>query len=57
MKVSRYAKAVVAAAGPVLYAAQAAVTDGRVDGQEWLTIGLAVLVAAGVWKVPNRPAR
>lgn len=54
MKISKYWKAVIAGSGPVLLAAQAAVTDGAVDGQEWLTIGLAVLVAAGVWRVPNR---
>lgn len=54
MKISAYWKTVVASLGPVVYAAQAAVTDSRITVDEWVTIGVAVLVAAGVWRVPNR---
>lgn len=53
MKVSKYAKAVVAGLGPVVLAAQAAVTDGVISNAEWVTIGVAVAVAAGVVAVPN----
>ncbi|MFI0357312.1 hypothetical protein [Actinomadura sp. 9N407] len=56
MKISKYWKGVIAGAGPVLYAVQAAVTDSQVTTSEGITIGLAVLVALGVYAVPNRTA-
>lgn len=51
----RYAKFIVAVliAGGV--ALQAALTDDHVTNAEWLTIGIAVLGALGVWAVPNKP--
>ncbi|MBA9003651.1 MULTISPECIES: hypothetical protein [Thermomonospora] len=55
MKISAYWKSVIAAAGPVLLAAQAAIEDGRIDSGEWIPIGVAVLVALGVWGIPNKP--
>ncbi|MFC7817544.1 hypothetical protein ACFUTR_23220 [Streptomyces sp. NPDC057367] len=55
MKVSRYAKAVVAAVTAGSAALGTAVQDGAVDSGEWVTVGLAVLAALGVtWAVPNR---
>jgi hypothetical protein len=54
VKISKYWKAVVASAGPVLLAAQAAVDDGHIDAAEAATILIAILVAVGVWRVPNK---
>jgi hypothetical protein len=58
MKISAYRKSVIAGAGSVLLAAQAAVSDGRIDSAEWIPIGVAVLVALGVFAktVPIRSA-
>jgi len=53
-KIFGYAKAVVAAATPVFALVQAAVTDNKIDGQEWLNILVAVVVAGGVLLVPNK---
>ena len=55
VKISPYWKGVVAGLGPVVYAIQAAVTDGGVTGSEGIGIGIAVLVALGVYAVPNSP--
>lgn len=55
MKVSRYAKGIIAGLSPVLIVVQAAITDGVITTTEWVTIGLAVAAAAGVVAVPNRP--
>lgn len=52
----RYAKFFVAAGIAGLTALAAAITDDHVSNAEWVTIGLAVLGAVGVWAVPNRPA-
>lgn len=55
-KLSRYWKAVIAAAGPVFLVVQAAVTDNRISTEEWVGIGAAVAVAAGVFMKRNAPA-
>lgn len=55
MKVSRYAKGIIAGLGPVVFAGQAAVTDGVITNAEWVTIVVALLVALGVVAVPNAP--
>ena len=55
MPVSKYAKLVVAALAAGAVALNAAVTDGTITNGEWVTIGLAVLGALGVWAVPNKP--
>ena len=49
MDVSRYSKAIAAAAGAV----SIAVADGFLDANDAITIGLAVLAAIGVYMVPN----
>lgn len=54
LRISRYWKAVIAGAAPVLAAVQAAVDDGHIDVGEGLTIAGALLVAFGVWRVPNK---
>lgn len=54
MKVSAYWKSVIASLAPVLAAVQAAGDDGRFDINEGITIGIAVLVALGVYAVPNK---
>lgn len=54
MKISAYWKTVVASLAPVLAAVQAATDDGHVDVGEGLVIAGAVLVAFGVWSVPNK---
>lgn len=54
LKISRYWKGVIAGAGPVLAAVQGAADDGHIDAMEWLTIGGALLIAFGVWRVPNK---
>ena len=49
MNISRYAKAVTAAAGAI----SIAVADGILDANDGITIALAVLAAIGVYMVPN----
>jgi hypothetical protein len=53
MKLSAYVKTVVAAAAAGAVAVNAAVTDSVVTNGEWVTIGLAVLGALGVYAAPN----
>lgn len=55
LKVSEYWKTVIAGAGSVLIVVQSAVSDGGINGSEGITIGIAVLVALGVWAKANRP--
>lgn len=50
----RYAKLIVAFVGACAVALQAALTDGVVTNQEWLTIVISVLTALGVWGAPHR---
>jgi hypothetical protein len=51
-----YAKAVIGCLVAGLGALAAALDDNTVSTQEWVTIMLAALIAAGgVWAVPNRP--
>ncbi|MGH3673655.1 MAG: hypothetical protein ACRDSH_24000 [Pseudonocardiaceae bacterium] len=53
-----YAKAIVAVAAAAAVALQAALTDGSITPQEWVTIATAVLSALGVYLVPNsNPAK
>lgn len=54
MKISKYWKAVIAGLTPVLVTVQSAVDDGRVDVGEGLAIAGALLIAFGVWRVPNK---
>lgn len=49
MNISKYSKAIAAAAGAITIA----VADGVFDAHDGITIGLAVLAAIGVYKVPN----
>jgi len=58
MKVSEFAKAVVAGVAAAALVAERVVSDGTVTPQEAVEIVLAVLAVYGVYKVPNAaPAR
>jgi hypothetical protein len=57
MRFSRYAKTAVSAVAAGAVALTAALTDNSVSPGEWVTIGLAVLGALGVYAVPNAQAR
>lgn len=55
MKVSKYAKALVAAVAAGSASLLTAVNDGSVSNGEWVTVALAVLSALGVtYAVPNK---
>jgi hypothetical protein len=57
MKISKYWKAVVAALAAGAGAVTTAAQDGQITGEEWWTVGMAVLVALGfTWAVPNKPS-
>ncbi len=57
MRVSKYAKAVVAAAIAGLGAVGTALTDDVITTGEWWTVAAAVAGALGItWAVPNRTA-
>lgn len=56
VRLSPYFKSIAAALGAAGIAVQAALTDGEITTAEWLTIGIAVLTALGVYQVENRPA-
>lgn len=56
IRISRYWKGVIAGLGPVLAAVQGAADDGAFDASEGITIGIALLVALGVYVVPNKQA-
>jgi hypothetical protein len=52
--VSKYAKAIVGAIIAGLGPLYLALDDGRMSGQEWVTVAAAFLTALGVvWGVPN----
>lgn len=53
MKLGAYAKTVVAVVLAVAYALQAALSDNTVTNTEWVGVGVAALIALGVWAVPN----
>jgi hypothetical protein len=53
-----YAKAIVGALVAGLGALSTALEDNAVNGQEWVTVATAFLVAFGaVWSVPNLKAK
>jgi hypothetical protein len=52
---SKYRKGLIGAAG-VLVVLGEALTDASISGQEGLSIAVAVLVALGVYQVPNKAA-
>jgi hypothetical protein len=54
IKVWSRAKAIVAAAAPIFMLVDSAITDGTITGDEWVKIIAAVIVAAGVYFVPNK---
>jgi hypothetical protein len=55
MRISKYAKAVVAALAAGATAVTTAAQDGQITGEEWVTAAIAVLGALGLtWWVPNR---
>lgn len=55
LRVSPYWKAVIAGLGPVVTLAHAAVGDSVITSSELIDVSLLVLVALGVYHVPNRP--
>jgi hypothetical protein len=52
-KIAPYAKAVAAVVGAFLTWSAAAIIDGGVSTEEWIALGLAILTALGVYRVPN----
>ena len=54
VRISPYWKSVIGALAPVLVTVQSAVDDGAVDVGEGLGIAGALLIAFGVWRVPNK---
>ncbi|MFC8520826.1 hypothetical protein [Streptomyces sp. NPDC057257] len=55
MKVSKYWKAIVAAAVAGLGATGTALSDDRITSGEWWTVAAAVAGALGLtWAVPNK---
>jgi len=54
VKLSPYWKTVVASLAPVLATVQSLTEDGALDLSDGLTIGAALLIALGVWRVPNK---
>lgn len=55
MKLSRYAKAVVAAVAAASASLATAGQDGVITGEEWVVAVVATLAALGVtWAVPNK---
>lgn len=56
MGIAKYAKAITAAVVTGLGAVSVAISDDAISSQEWVTIGIAFVVAlGGVWAVPNKP--
>lgn len=55
-KMATYAKAFVAAVMPVWTVVQSAVTDDKITTTEWTSIIVSLVVAAGVYFVPNKKA-
>src|SRR5690606_41448433 len=56
VKISAYWKSVIASRAPVLATVQAAADDGAFDSSEGITIAIALLIAFGVYRVPNKQA-
>lgn len=54
-KLSEYRKLLFAALIAGATTAQALYSDGVLARDEWWQIGLAVLAALGVWRLPNKP--
>lgn len=54
MSLKSVAKAAIAVAGVVIVAAQGLVDDGSLTTDEIVAIAVAVGVAAGVYRVPNK---
>lgn len=54
-KAARYWKFIVATVTPVFLVVQSAVTDDQITTDEWWKIGVAAVVAGGVFWKRNRP--
>jgi len=52
----KYLKAVVAVLGAAGVVVASAVTDDVISQAEWVNIAVAVVVALGVYAVPNKPS-
>jgi hypothetical protein len=48
----KYGKTIVAVIAGIVLALQAGITDGEIAAQEWLTVAVAGLTAAGVFYAP-----
>jgi hypothetical protein len=55
MRIAPYWKTVAAAVAAGAIAVQAALSDSTITTAEWVTIGLAVLGALGVYAAKNQP--
>lgn len=56
VNVDRYRKSILVGVGAFLFAAQAAISDGKLTLAEGVAAVIAVATALGVYKVPNVPA-
>jgi hypothetical protein len=56
LNIQPYLKAVVSLLVTLLYAVQAALSDGTITNTEWWGIAAGVLTSLGVYAVPNKPA-
>lgn len=52
---SKYWKGIIAVVGAGVAAVQLALTDGKLDKAELVTIGIALLTAIGVYAKANTP--
>lgn len=55
MNVSHYAKSIIAAVAAAAVVATNVISDGTITPAEGVEIGLAVLAAFGIYRVPNAP--
>jgi hypothetical protein len=53
-KLRTISKFLVALLIPVAQTLQAAYTDDVITQDEWVKIGIAAVLAIGVWRVPNK---
>lgn len=55
MNVSHYWKSIIAAVGAAAFTIETAISDGVFTSSEIVSAVLAVLIALGVYVVPNKP--
>jgi hypothetical protein len=55
INVDKYRKSILVGVGAFLFAAQAAISDGKLTLAEGFAVAIAVATALGVYRVPNVP--